>query len=107
MALSAIHGIMNNDTVLNNINTTQVTTDNQTAFDSFLSSAIDMYKETDDYQKAAEESEINFALGYSTSTHDLAIAQQKANIVTTECMCCLPTASPARSWPTIPAIRMI
>lgn len=80
MALSAIHGIMNNDTVLNNINTTQVTTDNQTAFDSFLSSAIDMYKETDDYQKAAEESEINFALGYSTSTHDLAIAQQKANI---------------------------
>ncbi len=80
MALSAIHGIMNNDTVLNNINTAQVTTDNQTAFDSFLSSAIDMYKETDDYQKAAEESEINFALGYSTSTHDLAIAQQKANI---------------------------
>ncbi len=80
MALSAIHGIMNNDTVLNNINTAQVTTDNQAAFDSFLSSAIDMYKETDDYQKAAEESEINFALGYSTSTHDLAIAQQKANI---------------------------
>ena len=80
MALSAIHGIMNNDTVLNNINTAQVTTDNQTAFDSFLSSAIDMYKETDDYQKAAEESEINFALGYSTSTHDLAISQQKANI---------------------------
>ena len=80
MALSAIHGIMNNDTVLNNINTAQVTTDNQTAFDSFLSSAIDMYKETDDYQKAAEESEINFALGYSTSTHDLAIAQQKANV---------------------------
>lgn len=80
MALSAIHGIMNNDTVLNNINTAQVTTDNQTAFDSFLSSAIDMYKETDDYQKAVEESEINFALGYSTSTHDLAIAQQKANI---------------------------
>jgi flagellar hook-basal body complex protein FliE len=39
-----------------------------------------MYKTADDYQNAAEESEMNFALGYATSTHDLAIAQQKANI---------------------------
>lgn len=80
MALSSIHGILNNDTMINNMNTVQVVSDNSTAFDSMLSSAINMYKETDDYQKAAEESEINFALGYSTSTHDLAIAQQKANI---------------------------
>ncbi len=80
MALSAIHGILNNDAMLSNMNASQIATDNSTAFDSMLSSAISMYKETDDYQKAAEESEINFALGYSTSTHDLAIAQQKANI---------------------------
>lgn len=80
MALSSIHGILNNDTIINNMNTSSVTTDNRTAFDSLLSSAINMYKETDDYQNAAEESEINFALGYSTSTHDLAVAQQKANI---------------------------
>lgn len=80
MALSSIHGILNNDTLIDNMNTTQVTTDNSTAFENLLSSAINMYKETDEYQRAAEESEINFALGYSTSTHDLAIAQQKANI---------------------------
>lgn len=80
MAVSAIHGILNNDAMLNNMNTAQIATDNRTAFDSLLSSAIDMYKETDNLQNAAEESEINFALGYSTSTHDLAIAQQKANI---------------------------
>lgn len=80
MSVSPIHGILNNDAILNNVNTAQVTTDNGTAFDSLLSSAINMYKETDDYQNAAEESEINFALGYSTSTHDLAVAQQKANI---------------------------
>ncbi len=80
MSVSPIHGILNNDAILNNMNTAQVTTDNGTAFDSLLSSAINMYKETDDYQNAAEESEINFALGYSTSTHDLAVAQQKANI---------------------------
>lgn len=80
MALSAIHGILNNDAILSNANTSQITTDNGTAFDNMLTSALNMYKETDDFQKAAEESEINFALGYSTSTHDLAIAQQKANI---------------------------
>lgn len=80
MALSSIHGILNNDAMINNMNTASVTTDNRTAFESMLSSAINMYKETDEYQNAAEESEINFALGYSTSTHDLAVAQQKANI---------------------------
>lgn len=80
MAVSAVHNILNNDTILGLANTAQVTTSNASAFDSLLTSAIDMYKETDDYQKAAEQSEINFALGYSTSTHDLAIAQQKANI---------------------------
>lgn len=51
-----------------------------TAFDTLFDSAVSMYRETDALQDAAEESEINFALGYATSTHDLAIAQQKANI---------------------------
>jgi len=31
-------------------------------------------------QNQAEQAEIDFSLGYATSTHDLAIAQQKANI---------------------------
>lgn len=77
----AVSAVQNLDTV-NALygNQTKVTTDNGTAFDNLLSSAINMYKETDALQNAAEESEINFALGYSTSTHDLAIAQQKANI---------------------------
>ena len=39
-----------------------------------------MYKETDSYQKAAEAEEISFALGYTDSIHDLALAQRKANI---------------------------
>lgn len=80
MAVSAIHNIDAHKVIANNLNTSTVTTDNNTAFDSLLNSAVNMYKETDDLQNAAEQSEINFALGYSTSTHDLAIAQQKANI---------------------------
>lgn len=70
-----------NSTLLSDaLNKAKVTTDNTQAFDSLLQSAISMYKEADALQKSAEESEMNFALGYSNSTHDLAVAQQKANI---------------------------
>ena len=41
---------------------------------------MNMINETNDYQNAAESAEIQFALGESTSTHELAVAQQKANI---------------------------
>lgn len=58
----------------------KVTGDNTQAFSALLDSAINMYKEADHLQKAAETAELNFALGYSTNTHDLALAQQKANI---------------------------
>ncbi len=57
-----------------------VTEDNTEAFQSLLDSAVSLYSEADDLQKAAEEAELNFAMGYSSNTHDLALAQQKANI---------------------------
>lgn len=49
-------------------------------FDAVLQSAMDMLDETNALQNYAEEAEIQFALGYSTNTHDLRIAQEKANI---------------------------
>lgn len=49
-------------------------------FDSVLQSAINMLNETSYLQNKAEQAEIEFALGYSTNTHDLQIAQEKANI---------------------------
>lgn len=61
-------------------NQSEITTDGNEAFDSLFQSALNMYKEADSLQKSAEEAEMNFALGYSDSTHDLALAQQKANI---------------------------
>ena len=48
------------------------------AFSSILSSAMQMIKETNDLSNAANAEQMNFALGYSDNTHDLAIAQQKA-----------------------------
>lgn len=48
------------------------------AFSSLLSSAMDMIKETNDLSNAANAEQMNFSLGYSDNTHELAIAQQKA-----------------------------
>jgi flagellar hook-basal body complex protein FliE len=61
------------------LNSTKTTTEtNGDAFSSLLSSAMDMIKETNDLSNAANAEQMNFALGYSDNTHDLAIAQQKA-----------------------------
>lgn len=79
MAINAINGLDSYNTIFDN-NTAEITTDNTAAFDKLFNSAIEMYKETDSLQNAAEQAEIDFSLGYATSTHDLAIAQQKANI---------------------------
>lgn len=79
MAINAINSLESYNTIFDN-SATEITTDNTAAFDNLFSSAIEMYKEADTYQNQAEQAEIDFSLGYATSTHDLAIAQQKANI---------------------------
>lgn len=50
------------------------------SFDSVFQSALNMINETNQLQNNAETAEINFALGYSDNTHDLSIAQEKANV---------------------------
>ena len=49
-------------------------------FQQVFQSAMNMVKETSDLQNRAESAEIQFALGLSNNTHDLQIAQQKANV---------------------------
>jgi flagellar hook-basal body complex protein FliE len=50
------------------------------SFDAVLSSVMNSLEETNDLQNAAEEAEIQFALGQSTNTHDLLIAETKADL---------------------------
>lgn len=57
---------------------TEKTSEN--SFDSILNAAMNMIQETNAYENAAESAEIQYALGESVNTHDLQIAQQKANI---------------------------
>lgn len=49
-------------------------------FSSVLSSMMNSLNETNELQNAAESAEIQFALGKSDNTHDLLIAESKANI---------------------------
>ncbi|MCR4955968.1 MAG: flagellar hook-basal body complex protein FliE [Lachnospiraceae bacterium] len=56
------------------------TIERDNGFQQVFQSALDMVNETSDMQNKAESAEIQFALGLSNNTHDLQIAQQKANI---------------------------
>ena len=50
------------------------------SFGSILDTALNMIRETNDYENAAQSAEIQFALGEANNTHELAAAQQKANL---------------------------
>ena len=49
-------------------------------FSSILDGMINAIDETNNLQNYAEQAEIEFALGLSENTHDLLIAQTKANV---------------------------
>lgn len=50
------------------------------SFDSLLNSAMDMIRETNDYSNEAAEAELAYAMGITNSTHELQVAQMKANV---------------------------
>ncbi len=47
-------------------------------FGSFLQAAVNQIKETNSYLQKQEDEEVKLALGLTDNTHDLAIAQTKA-----------------------------
>lgn len=80
MDISALNGV---SPVYSNIYTQKSSfdDDNKTSsFDSILSAMMQSVDETNDLQNKAESEEIRFALGEADNTHDLLIAETKANI---------------------------
>lgn len=49
-------------------------------FDAALNGAMKMLDETNGYWNKVSEEEVKFELGEATNTHDLQIAQEKANV---------------------------
>ena len=50
------------------------------SFDELLNSAMNLIKETNEYSNEAAEAELAYAMGITENTHDLQVAQMKANI---------------------------
>jgi flagellar hook-basal body complex protein FliE len=50
------------------------------SFDTIYKSAIGLIESTNSYVEDAQQAEIDFALGNLTSTHELGVIQQKANL---------------------------
>lgn len=55
-------------------------TESAKAFSSVLDSAVQMLEETNILSNNADTAQMNFAMGYSENTHDLAIAMRKAQL---------------------------
>ena len=55
-------------------------TETNDSFDSAMSTAMSMVGETNNYLKDYDVAKIQFALGDADNTHDLQIAQEKANV---------------------------
>ncbi|MBP3339013.1 MAG: flagellar hook-basal body complex protein FliE [Lachnospiraceae bacterium] len=87
MDISNLSGVATNlvSNALENIskNNSLVVSENEntdTAFSNILSSAMGLVNQTNYLSEKAEQAEIDFALGNADSTHDVAVAQQKAYI---------------------------
>lgn len=77
---SAIKGISTYNTNLFKNSEATATENRNATFESMFQSALKMVNETNQYTNQAQEAEMAYAMGEMTSTHDLQIAQQKANI---------------------------
>ncbi len=77
--VSGISGVTGTSNGINLVSSADDTS-GSASFESLLESAKQMIQETNDYSNAAEEAELKYAMGELTSTHELQVAQQKANI---------------------------
>ena len=59
--------------------TVNTSSDSET-FDSIYNSAVNMITSTNDYLQQASEAEVAYATGELTSTHELAVIEQEANL---------------------------
>lgn len=61
------------------VSSNQAATDKDT-FDSVYNSVVGLLNDTNKYIQDASQAEIDFSLGNLTSTHELSVYQQKANL---------------------------
>lgn len=82
MNISSIGSIGNIGNYTSNFSSVKEVTneDRNATFEAMFQSALNMIQETNAYTDEAEQAEMDYAMGLTTSTHDLQIAQTKASI---------------------------
>lgn len=80
MDISTVNGITLGDMSPYVKDTALTKTAKGDSFQDVLSSMMGSVTETNELQNTAESEEIRFALGQAENTHDLMIAQSKANV---------------------------
>lgn len=76
MDVSSIQSLYGSTPVTSN----NTSTNAAQGFDSMLNSVMSLLQDTNSLQEAAQAEETAFALGETDNTHDLMVAEQKANI---------------------------
>ena len=61
-------------------NVTTTSADDDGTFDSIFNAAASLITNTNDYLQEAQEAEVAYATGELTSTHELAVIEQKASL---------------------------
>lgn len=79
MNISSV-GIINDLSKYGMQSATEAKNNRNAAFETLFDAAAGMIKETNLYTNEAEEAEMAFSLGLMDNTHDLQVAQQKANL---------------------------
>lgn len=77
MQIGTINGITN---LNSSYNYDKEKVNKNKAFEDIFQSALSMVNDTNQLTHDAEKAEISYALGLTNSTHDLQVAQEKANI---------------------------
>mgnify|MGYP002514822837 CR=1 FL=1 len=80
MDISTVNGISLGDMSSYVKDTALTKTDKTDSFNDVLSAMMGSLEDTNELQKNAESEEIRFALGQAENTHDLMIAESKANV---------------------------
>lgn len=79
MDIALLNGISNLSTFDKNASAVNTTGRNKT-FEDLFQSALSMMQDTAGLTDAAQKAEMSYALGFTDNTHDLQVAQQKANL---------------------------
>ncbi|QHQ62070.1 flagellar hook-basal body complex protein FliE [Anaerocolumna sedimenticola] len=79
MDIALLNSISDLSTFDRNTATVNKTNKNET-FENLFQSALSMVKDTNDLTNTAEKAEMSYALGFNENTHDLQVAQWKANL---------------------------